>query len=1359
MAHCVYIPSVKNKDGIEIESKLFRDLQRHTQDRELTKALWAMTQVPNIVKTLKGIQYDQNGEVTLESLVEAVDVQALMEGPSSLLAEKRTLKAVDQNNEPILYDTSEGITQKVIEFNKNNQSLVATVNKVGDKYTMDIQNKSNENVKVPGQIEFQNALNNSLLGKMRALGFDVSNVDSSRFNGIFTPQSAQETADGLQVVIKLAEGQQGELAFSEEFSHFMIEGLRHTPLVQRLFDLLNNEAMIREILGDQYDTYNQLYDGNMDRLIKEAAGKLLDLQIRNPQAVQPQSKNLISRIWNYAKNLFRKFTSNDISESIRDAQNQVTQLAESIMDDSVMPLFNKENLLDADMLYQVEKELVNIEMLADEAVKLYAKKLASETRGTRHRAIDSQKLKTLNNLRTLIENKKYASSTINFMAEGIRELSKIQRQLSDPIELDGLEKIDRLRQLNAMAKILNNIREHSDAYSPIISQLQGVQAMLEAGDVNLTAEDAVLIQQHANKISTILSELEVKYKSMQFNTIFNYMSEFWEGDYTMELGGNKGKALSLDMMLRMGEKDIGGWDRYISSLADASDPLLSLVDRIFKENEGTKDEILREFIDEIRAQNQLLVKAGYNTQFMYELDSEGNKTGRLISNIDYEKFNRDRLAFKTMLENKGVTQQSLYGRMAEWDKRNMENYKPDPQDPLRVEKRPKQFTIARDGSKTPLYYKDNLSKLSPVQLKYYHAIMNLKNALDLMLPNGYTHLHNAIHVRTDFTEAIMQHADNPKVFAKVVGQQIKDRFMDAEHDAEYAQYLGSDGKLYDPVDRKTQRKVVTDFSGQEVKQIPIYFTRKLQNMDRLSTDFTGTMMAYAAMAVNYKEMSNAVDLFELFRDHFYRRQIKKKSGSRQLIDQVKVAGEVYESNQTISGDQARAVQRLNNYLDSNLYGQYKMREGSIKIGQSEYNKAKLLDELRNYTTHVGLGVNIFSGIGNIAMGKLQMFLEAFGGEHYNMKDSIKAETDYWKLVPESIAESNSTIKTNKLDLLIDKFNALDDYSSRVSRGAYHKSAVARMAGKFSMMMHMAGGEHYIRSKNMLAHLNAIKVKDSTGREMSLTDAYEVIDDVRDGIKVGAKLKLKDGITNLDGSEVSIDQLAKTRLHIMRASKYITVNINPMDRADLQRYAMGRLIMQFRGWIPAHFNRRFAKGFHDANLHQEVEGFYRSTARFGLELAKSFRKFDFNVKTNWKNLNAHERANVRKAGLEMAVFAALSGLVSLFGSVKDKESAWVEKMLLYQAYRLRLQTGISTPLNINFYDNIITMMQSPVAAANIGDTALNSLKFWNLFQTVEGGRYKGDNKYLRDMYHAIPYLPAIHKAIDLNNDSYMFNIWR
>lgn len=47
-------------------------------------------------------------------------------------------------------------------------------------------------------------------------------------------------------------------------------------------------------------------------------------------------------------------------------------------------------------------------------------------------------------------------------------------------------------------------------------------------------------------------------------------------------------------------------------------------------------------------------------------------------------------------------------------------------------------------------------------------------------------------------------------------------------------------------------------------------------------------------------------------------------------------------------------------------------------------------------------------------------------------------------------------------------------------------------------------------------------------------------------------------------------------------------------------------MQFRNWMPAHYNRRLASKYYDARLNQDREGYYRTLGRFTWNLMKDIK---------------------------------------------------------------------------------------------------------------------------------------------------------
>ena len=106
------------------------------------------------------------------------------------------------------------------------------------------------------------------------------------------------------------------MAVSEEFAHLMIRLLRDNPLVQRAFNTLT-EADVMNVLGEEYNTASEYYQGNYDRLKEEAVGQILQqclIDVSN--ASQTSAPSLWKRIVSYIKNLFKSITGNDIRNAV-----------------------------------------------------------------------------------------------------------------------------------------------------------------------------------------------------------------------------------------------------------------------------------------------------------------------------------------------------------------------------------------------------------------------------------------------------------------------------------------------------------------------------------------------------------------------------------------------------------------------------------------------------------------------------------------------------------------------------------------------------------------------------------------------------------------------------------------------------------------------------------------------------------------------------------------------------------------------------------------------------------------------------------------------------------------------------------
>lgn len=293
--------------------------------------------------------------------------------------------------------------------------------------------------------------------------------------------------------------------------------------------------------------------------------------------------------------------------------------------------------------------------------------------------------------------------------------------------------------------------------------------------------------------------------------------------------------------------------------------------------------------------------------------------------------------------------------------------------------------------------------------------------------------------------------------------------------------------------------VETDFANHRIQKLPIYYTRPLRDKKMLSTDFSGTMVAYSAMAVNYEKMNEVVDILEVGRSYVRDRGVRENEGQQPVLSRFTALGKAYKTYVERAGNGTNIAGRMDDFMDSVVYEERKNDEGSWSMFSVELDKAKTLDAIKDYTGLLGLGFNIFSSISNLAVGKLQMYIEAAGGEYFTLKDYVKAVSQYSSLMPGCLAEMNSPVKKNKLSLLIQMFDPMGEYYENLRDPSFSKNPVSRILGNGVLAyIGMNAGEHMLHCQTMLAILNNTKLtftSDTNGRKagdkISLYDALEV----------------------------------------------------------------------------------------------------------------------------------------------------------------------------------------------------------------------------------------------------------------------------
>ena len=120
----------------------------------------------------------------------------------------------------------------------------------------------------------------------------------------------------------------------------------------------------------------------------------------------------------------------------------------------------------------------------------------------------------------------------------------------------------------------------------------------------------------------------------------------------------------------------------------------------------------------------------------------------------------------------------------------------------------------------------------------------------------------------------------------------------------------------------------------------------------------------------------------------------------------------------------------------------------------------------------------------------------------------------------------------------------------------------------------------------------------------------------------------------------------------------------IDKGMIHRYAVGRLVMNFRQWMPAHYQRRFRGRHWDSDLNEYREGFYVSTFKFLRDCIKDLSKARLQIGARWSELSDMEKYNLKRTFGELTLFAIVSGLLALLGPAKDHKGNWAKRHLIY-----------------------------------------------------------------------------------------------
>lgn len=1136
MAYCVVTPFVRNNNGELVESKLFKDLSRYLPDRNSVKKAYALSKDNDFLDSIYDkVDFDENGEITMDSLVRYGKIN---------LDEEKTLSSLNKELKSGAYEYNEALDRLRI-FNTENplkRDYMATMvreSKSG-KYNVFVT-KRTDSSEIDLQDQIKNkSIQDSLIEILTRFGVSVEFLDNPDFNGRYSTENAEKTANGLYNLIKIANGANIDETLAEETGHFAVASLGNSPLVERLLNLLTPEVQ-KQIFGEEYETKNM-----GSNAARETAGYLVGKAILNKLENKTPWQKLVHRIMNLIKNIFSTSSGDDVLNAIEKAKQSASAIAEGFLlgntEYNIENALNiKETLFDAkisknnEILNVVSKKfsrmMKQLEAAGEKQINKEIKAIIADS--MKHTFSDSANQSTYDvqcidgiitglkwiddmvgegkQINRLLDSVKIIDGKEFFsrMAEDGRSLQKVDVFLQNAfaivnavehaipdegVNIDSLTDIDKNKYEVNLKSLVNELKYGLNAIKKILTAKQ-TEFFL-----------SFLEHQYGNKF--IRSSAKILFKAKSF----------------LKLEKTEARDISLRDILRGGD-DISIFHRFIASASNGG-VITQIADKCTKLANKKADDKTNELWDKLRILNSRFERLGINSRnldFMYEkiIDEHGNErlTGNIISEIHYGKWEEDynemlkdvKRQFKDKIMNETLSKKiDNWEKLKDTEKENeFKLYWSKIDDtlkgimfdefarPLIKEFHKEHSFFDREKEKyLPNLRYDNgkysnkkqfeeIIKNKPEIYSLYVEYMNIKEDIDRILPEGSTHLYRIPQFKGTFSNQIKnlesegQKHSRWKSFWRT---QILEKFCDSSEDRDY----GSEQTVNDETDIFAGN--THDKDEERVNRLPLFGINKLANMSELSTNLLSSTLAYGGMAYTYEALDGIVGALEVGKNVMRRRVVKGNMSDDERSD--------------VGLKPSRDYSRYLKFLDKQVYG-----IGSTKhFVTKKVVVEKSIQTMTGFASKYFLAGNVVGGLVNLGTGATEIFREALAKEFFTVNDWKIANKLYFQGFVDNWADFGSNNTDNKTALFIRHFNIRGENKQDYREWNRH-NRIYNIMGK-SLMMPYTSGDHYIQCISYLALANNTKVIDEKGNEIPLYEAYKVVKNVdKKGNENGYTLKL------------------------------------------------------------------------------------------------------------------------------------------------------------------------------------------------------------------------------------------------------------
>jgi hypothetical protein len=600
------------------------------------------------------------------------------------------------------------------------------------------------------------------------------------------------------------------------------------------------------------------------------------------------------------------------------------------------------------------------------------------------------------------------------------------------------------------------------------------------------------------------------------------------------------------------------------------------------------------------------------------------------------------------------------------------------------------------------YLNPDYKKLSTTDLEDLDYIKKTKAELDKFLPTKMNRL------------APQTYQSAMDTFMKTQLPELVDKFK----------FLGKDlttKKDDDEIGELVGDRVNYEDETRIIKYNPTRYTKMLLEPNNISTDLLSSMIAYSKMVSEFKEKAERIEQLE-----FISQNIKN--------------GYTVDNNVSSPSNTSNLVKQMEKYLRVQIMG---ISYPDVTIPVLNIKPTKLLKNFARFVSLKNLGLNFVTQAVDFSTSKLWYHIETTMGDIVTRKSSKLGFAAFTQLAQDSIKESASTIKNNKLsailrtlglsDNLHSVFNDLDknilmrDVTNKVLFAGYrasnfYVSGNAALSGMYNFRLY--NGKWYTEREFG-------KIQNPTEQFDSLPSAYD-------------NMRVENGLMSIDGMNTKTLNLFTRRMNNLISK--IDGKLTEEDKTYAHSTLIGIVTLIHRDWILDGISRRLKKRGFNFDTSAVDEGYWISTARFMTNFFANKEKTK-NLKfliENYNELDDVQKEGVRRTMKELMVVVgsiALAIIMNLGDDDDDRELDYIRDMATYLATR--------STVELTAFYNPLEYLYAATDVFVIGRDLKRIIAFTEMFDAreIESGKWEG---WTRSQKYFLQNIPGVSGALSAAN---------